>query len=85
MTTPLNTATTRLFTSLGFSLCMCLIVMSMTFLAREKCLNEIIIWNVYSFAPMNKATGIFVYETEYNVLRHDFHSSFHIVFLTIIL
>ena len=40
----LKTATTGLFTSLCFSVCTCLIVTSREFLAREQCLNVIIIY-----------------------------------------
>ena len=40
----LKTVTTRLFTSLCFSVCTCLIVTSREFLAREQCVNVIIIY-----------------------------------------
>ena len=40
----LKTATTRLFTSLCFQVCTCLIVTSQEFLAREQCVSVIIIY-----------------------------------------
>ena len=47
-------------------------------------MNMIIICNLYSIAPMNKNADIYVDETENNVHRLEFHSSFHVVFLTIV-
>ena len=50
----LNTETTRLFTSLRFSLCICWwIVTSREFLATELCMNVVIIWNLYSIGAMD--------------------------------
>ena len=82
-TVTLNTANTRLFTSMCFSLCTCLIVTSREFLAMEQC---VWMWSLFEICILLrqwiKDTGN---ETENNVLRLDFHSSFHNVFLTIIL
>ena len=79
-TAALSTVTNRLYTLLFFSLRTFLNVTSREFLAREQCVDVIIIWNLYSTAAMNKDTGIYFYWTENNILRLYFHSSYHIVF-----
>ena len=81
-----KTATTRLFTSLCFSLCTCLIVTSCVFPAREQLVNVTIIWNkCILLLQWIIDTGIYVHGTENNILRLNFHNAFHNVFLIILL